>query len=540
MKIFKIMAAAALAATTLLSSCGKQEQLGPASLKISAAEVTFAAEAGEQTFTFTATRDWRITLSEGAEAWLTVDPMTGDASSKEQTFTMKVLANPEYERSATLSLSILSGELALDTKTIAVKQAGEKVMEVGEGTVEKPYTVAQALELAGTLDASGEIKDVYIKGIISEIKNVDTGSFGNAEYYISDDGTKANQLLIYRGYYLGGAKFTSADQIKVNDEVVVFGTLVNFKGNTKEVTSGSKIYSLNGETDPGTDPGTGTGEGVNDDTQGTLDNPYSAQKALYLANQLTATDTIKNVYVKGLVSEITDAPGSNTYGNATYYLSGDGSKTNQFLIFRSKGIGGEDMFTDYFKLGDEIIVNGNIIKYKGETPEMTQGGKIYSLNGSTDPKGGSTDPGTGDGDTPEGTKISWSSAADWTGVGTATISFTSGEYTITVDKASGATNPTVNATANDCRAYANNTVTVTSTGANITALTFSVSAKGAYRLAPITADSGTIATQALGDKYVKWTGDAKTVVLTVGPKADFGSDGNTKAGQLCFDNYYVK
>ena len=111
-------------------------------------------------------------------------------------------------------------------------------------TPETAYTVAKALELieAGEgLDAK-----VYVKGIISSIKSVDTGEWGNATYNISDNGKEENVLVIYRGYYLGPKdnKFTSADQIKVGDKVVVYGKLVNYNG-TKEMNSGNYIYSQN-------------------------------------------------------------------------------------------------------------------------------------------------------------------------------------------------------------------------------------------------------------------------------------------------------
>ncbi|MDO4160407.1 MAG: hypothetical protein Q4D41_08125 [Prevotellaceae bacterium] len=114
----------------------------------------------------------------------------------------------------------------------------------GKGTVESPYTVAEALAIinAGTYTTS----DVYVSGTISQIDDVST-SYGNATYYISDDGTTTSQLEVYRGYYLGGEKFTSADQIKVGDKVVVCGTLTMYYS-TPEITTGSSIYSINGST----------------------------------------------------------------------------------------------------------------------------------------------------------------------------------------------------------------------------------------------------------------------------------------------------
>ena len=112
----------------------------------------------------------------------------------------------------------------------------------GSGTQDDPYNATAANNAAKALDANGKIEDVYVKGIISRIASIDTGDWGNANYYISDDGSvESEQFYIYRGFYIDGQKFTSADQIQVGDEVVVRGDLVNYNGNTPEFTTGSRI-----------------------------------------------------------------------------------------------------------------------------------------------------------------------------------------------------------------------------------------------------------------------------------------------------------
>lgn len=101
------------------------------------------------------------------------------------------------------------------------------------------------MNAAKALGASDKLAGVYVKGKVSKIDEIGT-SFGNATYYVSDDGTTSNQFEIFRGYYLKGEKFTSADQLKVGDEVVVKGDIVNFNGKTPEMTSGNQIVSING------------------------------------------------------------------------------------------------------------------------------------------------------------------------------------------------------------------------------------------------------------------------------------------------------
>ena len=113
---------------------------------------------------------------------------------------------------------------------------------------------------------------------------------------------------------------------------------------------------------------------------------------------------------------------------------------------------------------------------------------------------------------------------------------TDSPFTLTFAKNNGSTEPTYNNSAGDVRLYAKGTVTVASAGGNMTKIVFNLSAQGKKRLAPITASVGTIATQSSGDETVTWTGDAASVTFTVGDKADYGSDGSSKAGQLCFSS----
>lgn len=99
--------------------------------------------------------------------------------------------------------------------------------------------------------------------------------------------------------------------------------------------------------------------------------------------------------------------------------------------------------------------------------------------------------------------------------------------------------PAFNTTYKDLRVYAQGSITISSTVGNIKSIVFYLSAQGRRRLAPITADNGTIAAQAMGDSTVVWTGDAASVTLTVGENADYGSDGNLRAGQFCFTDFVV-
>lgn len=129
-----------------------------------------------------------------------------------------------------------------DTWQIVLRSTDDlKASETG-GTLEKPYTVAQALEKinAGT---AGDAK-VYATGIIVKVKDVDTGTYGNGTFVISDDGkdTEGKTLEVFRCYNIDGAKWTEETKkiLVPGKKVVVSGILLDYNG-TKEIKGGNLI-----------------------------------------------------------------------------------------------------------------------------------------------------------------------------------------------------------------------------------------------------------------------------------------------------------
>lgn len=240
---------------------------------------------------------------------------------------------------------------------------------MGTGTETDPYNVAAANQVGATLSAGESTETVYIRGIVSRIDEIDP-SFGNATYCISDDGTPNNQFLVYRGYSLGGEKFTSVDELKVGDEVIVKGTITNYNG-TIELNQRNEIYSLNGVIAGGE-----TGEG-----DGTLESPYDVAKALSLiANGENDPDA--EVYIKGKVSQIEEI--SAQFGNGTYYISVDGTTENQLYVYRGYYLNG-DKFTSTGQLnvGDEVVILGKLTTFNDD-PQVGTGSKLVSINGQTE------------------------------------------------------------------------------------------------------------------------------------------------------------
>jgi len=241
----------------------------------------------------------------------------------------------------------------------------------GTGVQEDPYNVAAALTRISAMKDGEMTEEIYVKGIISTISEVSVEN-GNATYFISDDGTTNHELQVYRGRYLGGAKFNDEKQISVGDEIIVKGKCKNFKGNTPEFDTGSEIYMLNGvmaEVVPMADP---KGTGVKDD-------PYNVAAALNLIKPMPDGQMTDEIYVEGIVSSIGEVSVEN--GNATYFISDDGSPSNELEVYRGRYLGGKAFTSeDQITVGDKVIVKGKCKNFKGNTPEFDAGNELYMLN----------------------------------------------------------------------------------------------------------------------------------------------------------------
>ena len=203
----------------------------PAGLSWGTASRTVTIGSEDNLFpTLTNTYNLAIKYSSDDPDVAAIDATTGEITlgmAGKANITAEFAGNDEYEAAK------VSYELTVkDAPSVDLKN-----------TPETAYTVAKALELI----AAGEGLDVnvYVKGQITSIVEVETEKFGNATYAISDDATAANKLTVYRGYFYDKGKFTSKDQIKVGDVVVVYGKLVLYNNKTSQVTN-SSIYSLNG------------------------------------------------------------------------------------------------------------------------------------------------------------------------------------------------------------------------------------------------------------------------------------------------------
>lgn len=371
---------AAFATLALFASCTEDNPLTQeASLKIEG-ESSFDLDSKSKTVTVSieSNRDWSTKTS---ASWIAVSPDHGTASSSAQEVEITVMENTSYDRSATVTFSI-----GVFSKTLTINQKGNAAAP--DGTKENPFDVASAVAKCKETGETVTSEKYYTKGIVSEIKDVSgIASFGNVSFYITDDGAVGETtLLVFQALYLGGEKFTSEDQLKVGDEVTVYGALLNYKGNTPETDGkgSTSIVVLNGE-EKYVEEGGNAGEIKTEPKgTGTAEDPFNAAAAIQKCVEVGQTASTEDYYVKGIISKNLNI--DTSYGNATFYISDDGTTTtDQFYIYRCYYIGGEKFAsTDQLKVGDEVVVKGKLINYYGNTPELTQGGEVVSVNGGTE------------------------------------------------------------------------------------------------------------------------------------------------------------
>ena len=110
----------------------------------------------------------------------------------------------------------------------------------GDGSKENPFNSVAANRMASKLASGAKTdKQYYIKGKVVSVKEAFSAQFGNASFYISDDGKEDNKFYVFRTLYLNNEKWTEGKtNVAVGDEVVVCGSLINYMGNTPETVQG--------------------------------------------------------------------------------------------------------------------------------------------------------------------------------------------------------------------------------------------------------------------------------------------------------------
>ena len=115
----------------------------------------------------------------------------------------------------------------------------------------------------------------------------------------------------------------------------------------------------------------------------TKETAYSVADAYDIIDKLT---TAEGVFISGIISQVDSY--NSTYKSITYWISADGTTTNQLQAYSGKGLESADFaeVTD-LTVGDQVIVCGNLKKYSG-TYEFDKNNYLASHTPTTkDPAG---------------------------------------------------------------------------------------------------------------------------------------------------------
>lgn len=121
---------------------------------------------------------------------------------------------------------------------------------------------------------------------------------------------------------------------------------------------------------------------------GTQEDPYSIHGVIKYVETLGAdVPSTNDVFVKGIISSVVESFEANKlYGNASFYIVDADVCEESFYVYRTLFLGNRKWTsgeTDV-KEGDEVVICGRVVNYKGNSPEtVNRASYIYSLNGET-------------------------------------------------------------------------------------------------------------------------------------------------------------
>lgn len=220
-----------------------------------------------------------------------------------------------------------------------------------KGSESNPYTVTEAIALIKTGTAPSTA--VCVKGKITAVTFFNA-TYSSLSYNIADEGS-SDVIEVYPGKGKDGANFSSKDDLKVGQTVVVKGIVKAFTKNdgtiVNEIDKNSTIISIEntGTTSPDT-PTTG---------KGSLSDPYNVAEAIAAIKAGTAPTA--QVYLTGIISDV--AFYNDQYKSITYYISDDG-KSKDMQVYSGKGLNGADFASkEDLKVGQKVTILGKIMKF---------------------------------------------------------------------------------------------------------------------------------------------------------------------------------
>lgn len=291
------------------------------------------------------------------------------------------------------------------------KEPDKEILPQGDGTLENPYNVAGVLAYISTLQADVESdKAVYVKGKVAtnQTDEATITQHGNMSFTMIDEGNRSNTFLAWQVMGPGNKRFTSVSDIKAGDEVIVYGKVVNYKGNTPETVNKGQafVYSINGNSEGGDTPP-----------------PSSSTKEAPLTVAQAKSGSGNN-YVKGYIVGYIDGTklveeskfGVPSSAETEVLLADSPDETDPANVLPVQLPVGDvrtalELSTNPGNLKKEVLLYGSLETYFGTTGmKSTSWGKMGETTFGTDPEGGQG----GGGGAEEGTPVTCAQAVEHT------------------------------------------------------------------------------------------------------------------------------
>ena len=225
------------------------------------------------------------------------------------------------------------------------------------------------------------------------------------EYYKSDGSTPANtvQSVSITGgpgstvtsvtVGSAGPTLTATPTMRTGSSSGATFTWTSSNESVAKVSNGALTYTGNGTATISAECSLPAGSTSGDTNIGTIsvttsdligasaENTLSVAQALTIVSATGSTATTYDCYTTGVVSRVADETYNSSFGNKTFWISADGTSSNEIEAYRCLYIDGEKMSESEFnsvEAGDTVVIKGKLINYNSNTPEFTQGCNIVS------------------------------------------------------------------------------------------------------------------------------------------------------------------
>lgn len=122
---------------------------------------------------------------------------------------------------------------------------GSDITPSGDGTETSPFNIAAAIAKCTEVGETASTDKYYIKGLAESEVTID--SYKNLTVNLVDKDGSTAKFMVYRVKAADNKGLKEGYKIAKGATVIVYGPVVNFKGNTPETASGAYLVSVNGQ-----------------------------------------------------------------------------------------------------------------------------------------------------------------------------------------------------------------------------------------------------------------------------------------------------